>query len=127
MRKWQVRWWSKWYPELRRIKSPEVAFARVGNQEKLGFWTIYFSSLVVIFLLLSQDVFPPWSIGLWPAVFPIVGGLLTHYLLRSRMRKGLRRYLRDEGVILCIPCGYDLEGNTSGVCPECGETVEVTA
>jgi len=25
---------------------------------------------------------------------------------------------------LCINCGYDLRGNVSGVCPECGEQVE---
>jgi len=23
----------------------------------------------------------------------------------------------------CTACGYDLTGNTSGVCPECGKTV----
>ena len=32
---------------------------------------------------------------------------------------GLRRV-----VGLCVKCGYDLTGNTSGVCPECGEKVE---
>ena len=25
---------------------------------------------------------------------------------------------------LCTTCGYDLTGNTSGVCPECGERRE---
>ena len=23
-------------------------------------------------------------------------------------------------------CGYDLTGNTSGVCPECGSAIEIT-
>jgi hypothetical protein len=29
-----------------------------------------------------------------------------------------RRRRRRRG--LCVPCGYDLRGNISGVCPECG-------
>jgi hypothetical protein len=31
------------------------------------------------------------------------------------------RKRRAQG--LCIHCGYDLTGNISGVCPECGESV----
>jgi hypothetical protein len=31
------------------------------------------------------------------------------------------RTLRHRGG--CITCGYDLTGNTSGVCPECGKAV----
>jgi len=30
----------------------------------------------------------------------------------------LRRQRRAKG--LCVRCGYDLTGNVSGVCPECG-------
>jgi predicted RNA-binding Zn-ribbon protein involved in translation (DUF1610 family) len=26
----------------------------------------------------------------------------------------------------CVSCGYDLIGNTSGVCPECGELTKCT-
>ena len=33
----------------------------------------------------------------------------------------LRRQRRAMG--LCVRCGYDLTGNVSGVCPECGNTV----
>ena len=24
------------------------------------------------------------------------------------------------GTPICVPCGYDLTGNTNGICPECG-------
>jgi hypothetical protein len=30
----------------------------------------------------------------------------------------VRRHRRSQG--LCVQCGYDLTGNVSGVCPECG-------
>ena len=33
-----------------------------------------------------------------------------------------RRWRRKHG--LCVSCGYDLTGNVSGRCPECGETTE---
>lgn len=33
-----------------------------------------------------------------------------------------RRLLRERG--LCLDCGYDLTGNVSGVCPECGTEVK---
>jgi hypothetical protein len=46
----------------------------------------------------------------------------SHGLVRvwSRLRySGLRRKMG-----LCVRCGYDLTGNTSGVCPECGTPIE---
>ena len=45
----------------------------------------------------------------YPAICVCVAGLVR----RKRRRRGC-----------CIKCGYDLTGNTSGVCPECG--VEIT-
>jgi PAT family beta-lactamase induction signal transducer AmpG len=32
---------------------------------------------------------------------------------------------RDEASVPCAHCGYDLHGNVSGVCPECGQPIEV--
>ncbi len=39
------------------------------------------------------------------------------------IRGPLRRYRRRRRG-LCVTCGYDLTGNESGACPECGEEVE---
>jgi hypothetical protein len=38
----------------------------------------------------------------------------------QRIRK-FRRATRRREEDLCVHCGYDLTGTTSGVCPECGE------
>jgi hypothetical protein len=46
---------------------------------------------------------------LWPVVMPP----LVWLLLRSRKR-------RRSFTSLCRQCAYDLTGNASGVCPECG-------
>jgi hypothetical protein len=46
------------------------------------------------------------------ALFPVIS-LIRGPLRRSRRRRRGR----------CLVCGYDLRGNVSGVCPECGEAV----
>jgi len=50
----------------------------------------------------------------WPpllfAVYPAVAFVRGPYRRYRRRRKGL-----------CLKCGYDLTGNVSGTCPECGE------
>jgi hypothetical protein len=65
----------------------------------------------------NSNLTPAWSleIPLWPMMvmflaYPSVS------LLRSRMMR--RRFRAGAG--LCITCGYELCGNTSGICPECG-------
>ena len=66
-------------------------------------------------------------------VFPGVGGrdyvlslptwaplaLLAAYPVAAFIRGPLRRHQRRRHG-LCLKCGYDLTGNISGVCPECG-------
>lgn len=51
-----------------------------------------------------------------------VGILLVGYrLFRPGIRRMARDYMRrNYDVAICVPCGYDLTGNASGVCPECG-------
>ena len=36
------------------------------------------------------------------------------------LRQAVRRRRRDKPAGFCVHCGYDLTGNVSGVCPECG-------
>jgi len=52
--------------------------------------------------------FPDWSVIILTAIAPVV---YVSLLLRAlaRVRRGI-----------CRGCGYNLTGNTSGVCPECG-------
>ncbi len=55
-----------------------------------------------------------------PLWLPFV--LLAAYPPMALIRGPLRRRLRRKRG-LCIPCGYDLTGNLSGVCPEYGTEV----
>ena len=57
---------------------------------------------------------PLWFfLGLF-AVYPAV------FLLNTRRRRRRQRLERGQ----CVRCGYDLRGNESGACPECGEPTE---
>ncbi len=42
------------------------------------------------------------------------------FLLHRKLDRSIWRQLSDRCIPICIPCGYDLTGNTSGVCSECG-------
>ena len=53
----------------------------------------------------------------------ICGGLSTWIVFRlgrRQMQASIRTQLRERGLPVCLRCGYDLRGNESGVCPECG-------
>jgi hypothetical protein len=59
-------------------------------------------------------------------VFGVGGGMVTHLMglivsgLADLFLKRLRRFVNPQE---CRTCGYDLTGNTSGTCPECGTSV----
>jgi len=52
------------------------------------------------------------TFGVYP-MFVALAFVRHRYRHRQRRRRGQ-----------CVKCGYDLQGNTTGVCPECGESFE---
>ncbi len=97
-------------------------------------------------LLCGLRVVDVWSrepITIWasvkrnlPFVVPYLGALVEGLSLNSGQRWGdrlarsmvIRTALRHRAPFaracnLCIGCGYDLTGNVTGVCPECGRAV----
>ncbi len=62
---------------------------------------------------LSISAEPILVLSVLCGVYPVFALLRGPVLRRRRRRKGL-----------CTKCGYDMTGNTSGVCPECGTKVE---
>jgi hypothetical protein len=55
-----------------------------------------------------------------PELFLLVAGCLLPAFAFTRALRTRRRRMRG----LCKSCGYNLTGNVSGVCPECGTLVE---
>jgi predicted RNA-binding Zn-ribbon protein involved in translation (DUF1610 family) len=68
---------------------------------------------------------PAWAIGELIVVWSMAGfgGYIWVWLGQNQMRASIRRQLRDRGVPVRLGCGYDLTGNESGTCPECGEAM----
>jgi hypothetical protein len=50
-----------------------------------------------------------------PAWLLVATGIAISMAIRPRTKR--------QGRDLCVNCGYSLTGNTSGVCPECGERI----
>ena len=59
-------------------------------------------------------------VPLW-MIFILFAGYPTVAFIQSPARQWVRRW---RG--LCVACGYNLTGNVSGTCPECGTKVEHT-
>jgi hypothetical protein len=59
-----------------------------------------------------------WIFGLYP-----LGRVIDRGLIRMRRQLDDRRRARS-GRPLCRSCSYDLTGNISGVCPECGKSIQ---
>ena len=109
--------WQAWRAVRSHAWSPPDWLLRIGGGGVIGVVVI----LTVMALSgMSKRVFQ--DIGLL-----MLGGGTAAYLVvclvvaRSVMRRSLRRLLVDCGIPVCIRCGYDLMGNVSGKCPECGE------
>lgn len=63
----------------------------------------------------TSVIIDPWKYFLLFSIYPAV------VLIRGLSRHSLRERRRNDG--LCMECGYNLTGNVSGVCPECGAAI----
>lgn len=58
-----------------------------------------------------------------PAASALAGRYVIIWALERRATRLLREHLISLGQAICLKCGYDLTGNVSGICPECGTEV----
>ena len=92
-----------------RVKSLAVEFRKhpVTSVASLVF-------IVCFVTMIAED----WSVA-DGGLLPLAVGLLSlPFWLPAALRDERRSKRRRKG--LCLACGYNLTGNTSGVCPECG-------
>ena len=119
------------FPELARFQSTRqqrYAWAVAGRAivRRPAFWI----SVAIILIVEIGCAFslPRWGVpmsmrgGLRGALM-ILAGLAYIALLwayRKRFRHSLRKQLVEDGIPICINCGYDLRGSKER-CPECGQ------
>jgi hypothetical protein len=65
--------------------------------------------------LITDESLPIEMIGFHVGAMSFIGWVLA---VRSTNRRARRRLAGK-----CVACGYDLAGNKSGTCPECGRSV----
>ena len=129
-----------WPPELERFpttKDAKEATRAFSKQQirTLSFWigpigfTILAGLVVTMMLVWMRRWIPlpqSWFGLIVGGAIGVTGGLATRWYSRHRYRRVLRERLNALGVPICMTCGYDLTGNESGVCPECGQPFEPT-
>jgi hypothetical protein len=110
----------------RRHKSWSLGHRRYGTRyyqlpirsfwNRLGFWSGYSGQVRLPngdYEAFHQEILPPW-LGCLFILFPVTWGI----------QKARRR---TPGHAVCVNCGYNLTGNISGVCPECGKPIPSSA
>ena len=81
------------------------------------------TGLFVLWDKLVASVPSSWSLHLMFMLY-LIGFGIAIWFTRRDIRRRLRAQLAKKGIPVCIPCGYNLTGNESGVCPECGCAVQ---
>jgi len=111
--------WRDWGPQWWQDAEQRWKFERVDWDvswpEDLGFWSPYFyrhfqsyDENNVLIANSREGMLPLWLVS--------CGSVVATGILWYAQRRG-----RPPGH--CQSCGYDLTGNVSGVCPECGQKV----
>ena len=120
------------FPELARLETSEQRVA-VYNlaQFSLG-WRRHAGTyfvLVLVLVLTAAVIMFSGLMARWRSAYPVIwiglgaGALVwgfDWYVVRFPTRRAIRAELNRRSLPVCMRCAYDLTGNTSGVCPECG-------
>ncbi len=83
------------------------------------------TGLFVLWDKLVVSVPSSWSLYLMLMLY-LMGIGTAIWFTRRGIRRRLRAQLARKGIPVCVPCGYNLTGNESGVCPECGTAMHTT-
>lgn len=79
------------------------------------------SAFILLFLWYRfTSIVIPISLGLFAGIASVCA---TVWVLRRTTRRLVRSMLNESGHHLCLNCGYDLRESSSGICPECGQSI----
>lgn len=76
--------------------------------------------LLFVWLRRAVGIDPSWTGGASGGVSGATGVIAVQYLFRRPIQQQLRTQLNQQGRPVCMKCGYNLRGNVSNRCPECG-------
>ena len=120
------------YPELLRFPdwvTAKQAYLQARRQLGANSWFgMRCRVVLVVGLFLAVSIIKmPEQVGVpfilrWvlAVLIPLFLVKALFWLFRKSIRRSIREQLTGMGIPCCVHCGYNLEGNVSGVCPECG-------
>ncbi len=119
-------------PELRRFcdgAPREIAWQRAFDANRLGRKLLgagLLSCFVVMVIgsLVAGTPFVAIGAMITFAIVLVSGGICVVWSLRRSLRRSLRQQLVEQGIPICVECGYDMRGTLSGTCPEYGTVFE---
>lgn len=118
--------WNKIVPELDEFASTERSSqfdeaARVAMRKHPVASALLIGGGVLV--ALSLEIVFQWP--RWQALMCLFPFIFASYAWHRRtMRRYFWQELAKRGKPICVRCGYNLTGNESGVCPECGTEIE---
>ena len=107
-----VQWGTQWCGGGLHIRRDEWRLPRprgLAEQRPLG---AYYNTRVRAGCRITKAYIPLWIPFVLFSAYPTVALIYGPYRRHRRRKKHL-----------CIKCGYNLRGNVSGICPECGERI----
>jgi hypothetical protein len=127
-------WTCSWFPDLKRVESVSERFEiwRAAYEPVLKSRSYLGIALVtqvigqvvvtvpVARVARSRGAAGPLAEWVIPVLVALLACVVIVWLVRRRITRNVRRELHDRGLPTCVACGYDLTGNVSGRCPECG-------
>jgi hypothetical protein len=118
-------------PKARRLAIWKACYPGSFKLDRLflGQWL----ALMVVYSGPSLFGFRLWNpgfnwlgFGFLLSIQTVVGYFVALVFVHLRIVAALPEIRKRVGG-LCLQCGYDLTGNTSGICPECGTPIPVKA
>ena len=122
LRRYCVRFSVSYFivPEWRKLDRREQKLADKAAVRALG-WRSWIPMLAVPLAVAPFWLNPPYSVLIVSFAVVLLPPLFTTVVHRHALRRECWAILASRGESICTGCGYNLTGNVSGRCPECGE------
>jgi hypothetical protein len=91
-----------------------MAFMALG----IAWWRIFIVACAVL------PIVAFWTVVVMNAVYPWWWSIAIYYYNHAVYQLKYGRILRRMDNGLCPHCAYNLRGNTTGICSECGEEID---